>query len=224
MRINQFIAGSTGLSRRAADTKITGGRVTVNGQVATVGMNVEPKDTITLDDTVLNLRTTHTYVLLNKPEGYVSSRVQQDDAPTLYDLLPENFHTLRIAGRLDRDSSGLILLTDDGNFIQKLIHPSAEKTKRYELQLDHPISESDVAKIEAGVPLKDGISHVTVRSVRATIVVVSLAEGRNRQLRRTFGALGYAITRLHRTSLGPFEVKGLAPGAWMETDISGARR
>ena len=220
-RINQFIAASTNLSRRAADAAVAAGRVSVNGIPAALGQTTMPEDEITLDGSVITPRRLHTYLTLHKPVGYVSSRVRQGNDPTLYELLPPPYHVLRIAGRLDRDSSGLIVLSDDGEFIQDL--PKAHKTKIYEITLESPFSASDRQKLEAGVPLTDGPSVAQVLAVNGKWLQVSLSEGRNRQLRRTFGALGYTIRRLHRTRMGTFELGDLAPGQWAITSPAGDR-
>ncbi len=221
MRINQFLAAATGLSRRAADTTIAAGRVKLNGTPVALGRTVNPSDTVTLDDQIVTLKTHHTYLMLNKPTGYVSSRTQQDANPTLYDLIPSHFHALRIAGRLDLDSSGLILLSDDGDFIQNLTHPSHGKTKRYELTLSGTLTPGDLQKLEEGIPLRDGLSHVTVIDTHGKTVTVTLEEGRNRQLRRTFGALGYHVERLHRTNIGPFKLAELESGHWRPVSPTG---
>lgn len=221
MRLNQFIAASTALSRRAADIAVTDGRVAINGQPASLVTPVGEHDNVTLDGVPLTPRATHTYIALHKPVGYVSSRTRQGADPTVYDLLPAHFKTLRIAGRLDRDSSGLLVLTDDGNFIQALTHPSADKTKVYELTLESPISTADVTHLRAGVKLTDGLSRVTVLNARDKHLTVSLGEGRNRQLRRTLGALGYTVVRLHRLSMGHLTLGDLAPGQWHEIDVEG---
>ncbi len=221
MRINQFVASASGLSRRAADTAITAGRVKLNGRPATLGQIIAPTDHLTLDEQPLTPRTAHTYVMLNKPAGYISSRARQGGGPTLYELLPAKFGRLRIAGRLDRDSSGLILLSDDGPFINRLTHPSLGKTKRYELTLTTALKPSDQPKLSHGIQLPDGPSRVAIISVQGPHVTVELEEGRNRQLRRTFGALGYGITRLHRTHAGSFILGNLPPSHWIETDSSG---
>jgi pseudouridine synthase len=221
MRINQFIASASGLSRRASDTAIADGRASLNGQPATLGQTVETGDTVTLDGQILALRPAHTYILLNKPAGYVSSRVRQGSDPTLYDLLPAKFFSLRIAGRLDRDSSGLVVLSDDGQFIQDLTHPSNDKTKYYELTLSHPLTPADRTKLAGGVTLKDGPSHVTLVVEKGTKLGVTLSEGRNRQLRRTFGALGYRIEKLHRTRMGNFLLGELPEGKWTEVAKTG---
>ncbi|HVQ44928.1 MAG TPA: pseudouridine synthase [Candidatus Saccharimonadia bacterium] len=218
MRVNQFVAAGSGLSRRAADTAIAAGRVLVNGEAAGLGQPIALADTVTLDGTPLTLPANHTYIMLNKPAGYVSSRVRQGSGPTLYDLLPATHHHLRIAGRLDRDSSGLIILTDDGAYIQQLTHPGAGKSKHYELKLARPLAAPDAAALERGVMLGDGLSRVKILNHRGRHVTVSLSEGRNRQLRRTFGALGYTVERLHRTKLGPFDLHDLPPGKWIKTD------
>ncbi len=186
-----------------------------------LGQTVDERAAVTLDGQPVTPRPSFTYVIVNKPVGFVSSRVRQGDDPTIYGLLPSEFKTLRIAGRLDRDSCGLLLLSDDGSFIQAITHPSTGKFKRYELTLESPMSESDVAKLVAGVKLTDGLSRVKVVAAAGKHLTVELAEGRNRQLRRTFGALGYTITKLRRTNIGVFELGGLASGKWRETDAQG---
>jgi 16S rRNA pseudouridine516 synthase len=218
MRINQFVASSSGLSRRAADAAVAAGRVRINGQLATLGQTVDVSDFVALDDQPLTLISTHIYLMLNKPVGFVSSRVRQGTGQTLYELLPERFHKLRIAGRLDRDSSGLIILTSDGNFIQNLTHPSSDKLKTYELTLSAPISATDRTKLEHGVLLKDGPSRIRIVAATGRSLTVTIGEGRNRQLRRTFGALGYRIDRLHRTHIGSFNLGDLPSGTWTEID------
>jgi 23S rRNA pseudouridine2605 synthase len=214
MRINQYIASATGLSRRAADTAVTEGRITINGQTAALGQTVAPTDAVSLDGLPLVPKTAHTYLMLNKPAGYVSSRVQQDTNPTIYELLPPEYHTLRPGGRLDLESSGLMLLSDDGAFIQTITHPSHDKTKVYELTLERALSTLDSSKLEKGVQLTDGPSRVKALEMHGRNVTVSLNEGRNRQLRRTFGALGYTVERLHSTSVGTYQLGALPPGQY----------
>ena len=118
-RLNKYIAHTAGLSRREADTAIEQGRVRVNDAPAEIGRQVESGDIVMLDDTVLSASHQYTYLMLHKPIGYVSSRREQGDTPTIYSLLPESLHHLKPVGRLDKDSSGLIILTDDGDFAQK---------------------------------------------------------------------------------------------------------
>jgi 23S rRNA pseudouridine2605 synthase len=211
-RVNQFIAAASGLSRRAADAAVAAGRVTINGQAARLGDQVTPGATVALDGQALTPPIRHTYLALHKPTGYVSSRARQGGAPTIYDLLPPEYHALRPAGRLDRDSSGLMLLSDDGPFIQELTHPSHHKAKIYELTLAKPLTPAGHAALISGVVLADGPSRLRVIKSAGRHVTVSLTEGRNRQLRRTFGALGNGIIALHRTAIGPYALGALPPG------------
>ena len=217
MRINQFVAAASGLSRRAADQAIKDGRIRYADRAAVLGETVKPGETsLFLDKKPLMLPDQYTYVLLNKPTGYVSSRIRQGSDPTLYELIPEHFHTLRIAGRLDKDSSGLVLLTNDGPYIQTLTHPSIGKDKYYELLLDHSVKSADVKNLEIGVMLEDGLSQLEVNLVEGRTLGVTIAEGRNRQLRRTMGALGYGVELLHRLRLGKYDIGDLPSGAWKE--------
>ena len=216
MRINRFVASASALSRRAADTALLAGRVMINGRTAKLGDQITPGDTIELDGERLNLPDTHTYLMLNKPVGYVSSRNRQGSDPTIYELLPETAHKLRLVGRLDRDSSGLMLLSDDGDFINRYTHPKADKQKIYELTLSRPLDPNHRLRLETGIMLNDGPSRVRVKKATGAHVTVAISEGRNRQLRRMFGALGYSLIRLHRTQVGPYELHGLGSGAWKE--------
>ena len=154
------------------------------------------------------------YLAFNKPVGYVCSRRPQGSAPTLYDLLPQKYHHLKTVGRLDKDSSGLILLTNDGDFAFQLTHPKFRKSKVYEVNLDHPLEPLHQQMIsDYGVELPDGLSKFKViKTALQTQYIVVLTEGRNRQIRRTFASLGYKVTRLHRTQFGKYELGNLKSG------------
>jgi 23S rRNA pseudouridine2605 synthase len=221
VRINRFIAASTGLSRRAADEAVANGRVTINGKPASAGDQAESDMQVALDGQSITPRTIHTYLALNKPAGYVSSRSRQGSDPTIYELLPSSYHHLRTAGRLDRDSSGLMLLSDDGDFIFRHTHPSQDHAKTYDLTLSRPFAPTSRERLEHGVQLDDGLSLVTVVGYDGPRVTVSLTEGRNRQLRRTFGALGYGIEDLHRIKIGDYGLGELKSGEWQV--VSGDR-
>jgi 23S rRNA pseudouridine2605 synthase len=214
MRINAFVASSSGMSRRAADLAISSGRVQVDGRIATLGEPVDMTATVTLDGKPIISRATSTLIMLNKPKGYISSRTKQGKSPILFELLPEHFQKLRTVGRLDRDSTGLILLTDDGAFIQRHTHPSFEKEKIYEVTLDQPLSAAGHANLEVGVKLSDGLSRIQVKSQKGTELTLILSEGRNRQIRRTFAALGYKVRRLHRIQMGMYQLENLTSGQW----------
>lgn len=214
MRLNKFIALSTGISRRAADEAITSGRVLVNKMPPQGGLDISESDEVTLDHHVLELPSKTTLILLNKPEGFVCSRRGQG-SKTIYSLLPKRYHHLKPVGRLDKDSSGLILLTDDGSFAHKLTHPSFRKLKIYEVELDKPLLESDKRMIEQGVSLHDGLSKLKIKQINHKSEKewqITMSEGRNRQIRRTFNVLGYEVTRLRRTNFGKYSIGRIKSG------------
>jgi 23S rRNA pseudouridine2605 synthase len=205
MRINKFVARATGMGRRAADAAISEGRVTINLRPAANGSAVGGSDAVRLDSKLLELPAAATTVMLNKPVGYVCSRDGQGSR-TIYDLLPADLHHLKPVGRLDKDSSGLILLTDDGELANRLTHPRYAKQKIYEIRLDKPLSDEHKKRIETGVKLDDGPSRLKIDQRKGPSLRVSMSEGRNRQIRRTFAALGYEVRGLHRTAFGPYDL------------------
>ena len=212
MRINQYIATASGMSRRAADRAITAGQVYVNDQIATVGQLVEKTDIIKLDGIELALPKQTTTIIMNKPTGYVCSRDGQG-SKTIYDLLPSEFHNLKSVGRLDKDSSGLLLITDDGQLANRLTHPSFAKQKVYNTLIDHPLEENDRQKIERGITLDDGLSSLKLRKLQDDKTwEVTMSEGRNRQIRRTFAKLGYDVLKLKRLAFGEYTLNDLADG------------
>jgi 23S rRNA pseudouridine2605 synthase len=214
MRLNQYLAHATGLSRRGADELITAGQVTVDGQPTELGQQVEDGQKVAIDGKVVQTQTYQT-IVFNKPTGYITSRRQQGGAPTIYELLPTELRHLKPVGRLDKDSSGLLLLTNDGQLAQRLSHPSAGKWKYYQVKLHRTLSPEDLTKLQRGVELTDGISRLDV-SPNGAGYLVKLQEGRNRQIRRSFEALNYTVTALHRDRFGQLELGTLASGAWRQ--------
>ena len=247
IRLNKFLAERLGLSRREADEAIAAGKVTIDGKVATLGArvstseNIDKSTKVCYNGKIVPFHTDFLYLAFNKPVGYVCSRRSQGPAPTLYDLLPAKYRQLKTVGRLDKDSSGLILLTNDGDFAYQMTHPKFHKEKIYEVELDRPLEPLHQQIIsDYGVMLDDGPSKFAVitqtgdatggtpaaRSRQARTVgesvaagpvdrtrfTVILSEGRNRQIRRTFAALGYRVVALHRTQFGPYQLSGLASG------------
>lgn len=222
-RLNKFIARATGLSRRQADQIISEHRIKVNGQAAQIGQPVCAGDTVQLDGTELRLPAKRTLLLLNKPIGYVCSRrAQAENVQTVYRLLPPQYQALKTVGRLDKDSSGLILLTDDGDLAQLLTHPRHAKQKQYQIQLDRPLSLVHQQMInDFGLELADGLSRLTLSQLSPdrTCWQVTMSEGRNRQIRRTFSALGYQTIRLHRTEFGDYDLPDDLPaGKWRQIE------
>lgn len=211
MRINAFVAQASGLSRRAADQAIANNQVLVNDQPARIGTQVTGTDTVTLDGKVLNLPDQTATIILNKPVDYVCSRDGQGSS-TIYDLLPPEYHSLKPVGRLDKNSSGLLLLTNDGQLANQLTHPRYSKTKVYEITLNKRLQTEDKTRVEEGVELNDGISKLQIKNLDGSSFTVTMSEGRNRQIRRTFAALGYEVIKLHRTQFGDYQLGDLTPG------------
>ena len=219
MRLNKFIAHATGISRREADELIRTGNVVVNSKAADLGCDVNPDDdTVTVNNQLVKLPTEHTTIMLNKPVGYVCSRnAQARGVKTIYELLPDQYKALKTVGRLDKDSTGLILLTDDGDLAHHLTHPSFAKTKEYIVELDHALAPLHQQMIsDFGINLDDGPSQLLLERLNdeRTKFNITMHEGRNRQIRRTFAALGYQVKSLHRTTFGPYTLGDLASGKW----------
>ncbi|MBR3055779.1 rRNA pseudouridine synthase [Candidatus Saccharibacteria bacterium] len=213
VRLNKFLAERLGVSRREADGLIAAGKVTVNGQKAILGTRIDEKSKVCYNNKVIPFATEYLYVAFNKPVGYVCSRRAQGPSPTLYDLLPAKYRQLKTVGRLDKDSSGLILLTNDGDFAYQMTHPKFHKEKIYEVELDKPLEPLHQQMIsDYGIMLDDGPSKFTVIKDNNHYTVV-LTEGRNRQIRRTFAVLGYKVIRLHRTQFGKYNLNKLKSGS-----------
>jgi len=213
MRLNKFLAENTVLSRRKADTAIENGRVKINQVVATLGATVNEKDIVLLDGLPVEVKPGKSItLLLNKPVGYVCSRNGQGSR-TVYDLLPEKYHSLNIAGRLDKDSSGLVVLTTDGALLNELTHPSSTKEKVYTVTVDRTITPKDRNLLLSGVDIGDErkSSFKLLKNISHTSYEVVLEEGRNRQIRRSFEALDYKVTGLHREKIGKFQLGKIKP-------------
>lgn len=218
IRLNKYIAANFGVSRREADDLIAAGRVKINDKKAEIGMRAHEGDTITVDGHNI-LEQEPVYLAFHKPVGYVCSRKQQGDTPTLYDLLPKKYQVLKTVGRLDKDSSGLILLTNDGDFAFQMTHPKFSKIKLYTVEIDRdlePLHQQMIA--DFGIQLPDGRSQMGLSKIGESRKKwdVSISEGRNRQIRRTFEALGYKVVSLHRYKFGPYELSGLPEGEFTE--------
>jgi 23S rRNA pseudouridine2605 synthase len=216
LRLNKYLALRLGISRREADNLIAEGKVTVNGQKTTLGARFSEGDKIAVDSKELSGKTEYEYIALHKPSGYVCSRKQQGDNPTIYELLPAKYHHLKPVGRLDRDSSGLILLTNDGDFAYNMTHPSFFKVKIYNVRLENNLAPLHQQMInDYGVNLDDGPSKLQLERMNDTdrkSWIVTMHEGRNRQIRRTFGSLGYTVAKLHRTNFGNYSLGDIPVG------------
>jgi len=214
-RLNKYLALQLGVSRREADDMIARSSVYINDKPAILGARVEETDTVTVNGKALGERTPILTIALHKPIGYVSSRKQQGDTPTIYSLLPEKYHSLKSIGRLDKDSSGLLLLSNDGDLAFQMTHPQFYKVKKYNVSLDLPLEPLHQQMInDFGVQLEDGPSKLTLERVDDSRKnwIITMHEGRNRQIRRTFNSLGYGVTQLHRTDFGNYTIGDLKAG------------
>lgn len=227
IRLNKFLAERLGVSRREADELIAAGKVFIDEKPAILGARIDKNNKVCYNKKIIPFETDYLYIAFNKPVGYVCSRRAQGGTPTLYELLPKEYQKLKTVGRLDKDSSGLILLTNDGDFAYQMTHPKFHKEKVYEVTLDRPLEPLHQQMIsDYGVMLDDGLSKFTVIKdelatplsagpAERTHFKVILTEGRNRQIRRTFAALGYRVTALHRVQFGKYQLSGLKPGKYV---------
>jgi 23S rRNA pseudouridine2605 synthase len=222
-RLNKHLALELGVSRREADNLIEKGSVLINDTAATLGARFNEGDSIKVNGKELSKNTAYQYLLFHKPVGYVCSRRDQGENPTIYTLLPKEYHALKPVGRLDRDSSGLLLLTNDGDFAYQMTHPKFQKTKIYNVRLDRELEPLHQQMIsDHGVQLEDGGSKLMLERLsddnrKGWKVIMS--EGRNRQIRRTFGALGYSVVKLHRTDFGNYSLGDIQQGKFKTTNI-----
>ena len=222
MRINKYIAECGVASRRNADTLIKEGRVKLNGKlVQAPGVEVdETNDTITVDGNKISLPSQFTYILFNKPKGCVCTSSDDKGRKTIFDFVDLPNKRLFSIGRLDYDSEGMLILTNDGELSYRLTHPSNEIPKTYTVKIEGSISESDVAKLRGKVELPGGgVSHhakikVVESDDNSTKLSVTIFEGKNRQIRRMFESVDKTVIFLKRVAIGDFRLGGLSRGGW----------
>jgi len=217
-RLQKILARAGFGSRRSAEGVISAGRVRVNGAVATLGTKADAeRDRIEVDGEPITLETRESTIVLHKPEGHVVTAHDEEGRPTVYDLLPGAPAHLRYVGRLDIDTSGVLLLTTDGELAHRLSHPRYEVEKEYEAWAEGVVSERDLGQLRRGVELDDGVT-APARIDRwrgpepPTRVRLVIHEGRNRQVRRMFDAIGHPVFRLRRSRVGPVELGTLPLG------------
>lgn len=219
MRLQVFLARSgAASSRRKAEALISAGRVQINGRTALLGENVAPADRVLLDDEPIELPLKHTYLALNKPKGYLTTLKDERSRPTVADLMPVNIPGLVPVGRLDADTTGLLLLTNDGSWAHRIAHPSSEIEKEYELTLALAGDlEERLASLAKGPELEDGkMLPPQLTRLRGDLNKVTLSltihEGRNRIIRRACGAVGLRLISLRRLRIGPVRLSTLPEG------------
>lgn len=214
VRLHKFIASTGIVSRRKAETLIVAGKVFVNGlQVAKLGTSVDPeKDTVRVDGVDMRQPTTFRYVAVNKPVGVVSTRAQYKNERTIYDII-SGTRDLVIAGRLDKDSEGLMLLTNDGALANELTHPRYQHEKEYEVATSHHLDPDALGRLKRGVKLQEGRAYFDkLEEVGPRTYRVVLHQGWKRQIRRMFGRVRVDVVRLTRVRIHMLLLGKLAPG------------
>ena len=224
-RLQKVLARHGFGSRRACEELIAAGRVTVGGDVAVLGRRVDvQRDEVAVDGVVVGVRPGLVYYLLNKPAGVISTAQDTHGRRTVVDIVPAEPRVFPV-GRLDGETEGLLLLTNDGDLAQRLTHPSFGVDKEYLAQLRGDPSRSALRRLREGVDLADGPSApARVVRVEAGVVKIVIHEGRNRQVRRMCEAVGHPVVRLVRTRIGPITDRSLSLGAWRELSVTELRR
>lgn len=227
-RLARFLAHAGVASRRHAEGLIAAGRVRVNDEIVTTqGVRIDPTlDRVTVDGRPVRTATVHVYILLHKPVGYVSTAYDPQGRPTVLDLLPAELRPLRIypVGRLDIDTSGLLLLTNDGNFALRLTHPRYVTDKHYEALVQGQVKEETLEALRTGVVITEdnGHTHKTApaqvqflrEAGRNSWIALTIHEGHKRQVRRMFSAVGHNVLQLVRVGIGPITLAGVPVSKW----------
>lgn len=218
MRINKYIANSGFCSRRKADELISNGNVKVNGlTLKEMGYDVVPGDVVEVNGKLINPSESKTYVLLNKPMGYITAVSDDRERPTVLELVADIDARLFPVGRLDYNTEGLLILTDDGDFAYGLTHPKHEVTKTYRALVAGDLSRERQAKLRKGVDIGGFVTspakvEVVKGNGRSTLVDITIHEGKNRQVRKMFSAVGNPVQELVRTAIGDLRLGRLALG------------
>jgi pseudouridine synthase len=217
MRLNAWLARAGVASRRKADELIKDGRVTVNGEVGQLNTFVATTDEVRLDGRPL-AKQRLAYILLYKPAGVVTTASDPQGRRTVVDLVRHPSRVVPV-GRLDADTTGALLLTNDGELAHRLAHPKYEVDKVYEVETWTQPSDADLERLRGGVELDDGsTSPAQVRRLAGARIELTIHEGRNRQVKRMFEAVGHRVRSLHRSRYGPLTLEGLEPGRWRELE------
>jgi len=221
MRINKYIAKSTGCSRRQADELILAGKVRVNNKVCEdlSTLVFEHDDKIELDGQDIKLDIPLLYIMMNKPKGLVVTRSDEWDRKTVYSILPQEFAFVKPVGRLDKDSEGLLLLTNDGEMINKILHPKFKLEKVYQVIVAGKVNKGQLTKLREGIDIGDGITqpagvYIRRNDERKTTLKFVLKEGRKRQIRRMLESVEAKVISLKRTQIGEIQLGRLPLGQW----------
>ena len=223
-RLQKVLARAGFGSRRTCEELIASGRVRVNGDVADLGRRVDVEaDQVRVDGALVGVRPGHVHLLLNKPTGVVTTADDPQGRPTVVSLVPDDPRVFPV-GRLDMDTEGLLLLTNDGDLAHRLTHPSFGVDKEYIAHVEGRPTRGAVRRLREGIELDDGpTAPAGATLVAPSILRITIHEGRNRQVRRMCEAIGHPVQRLIRTRIGPIADRSLKPGAWRELSQSELR-
>lgn len=219
MRLNKFLAACGVASRRDCDELIKQGRVKVSGAVASLGMEADEGDEVTVDGNKVVLKKNE-YYILNKPKGYLSTVSDEKGRRTVLDLMPDTVGRIYPVGRLDYDSEGLLILTTDGELAQRLTHPSNEVPKTYLVKIEGTLKESDLNPLRSGIEIEGGYvtkkckAHIVETNKQYTKIHMTITEGKNREIRKMFAAIGREVVLLKRIKVGELTLRGLDRGSW----------
>ncbi|MDR1495571.1 MAG: rRNA pseudouridine synthase [Clostridiales Family XIII bacterium] len=220
MRLNKYIAAAGVCGRRKADELTINGNVKINGAVVTTpGVDIAEGDTVEVNGRAVRPAKNFVYILLNKPKGYITTASDERGRPTVMDLVSGIDARLFPVGRLDADTTGLLIMTNDGDFAQAVAHPKREVHKTYRARVEGVVSNERLAKLRRGVEVEGRVTapaEVTLsrQSASGAVVDIRIHEGRNRQVRKMFAAVGNKTLDLQRTAIGDIRIGGLKPGHW----------
>ncbi len=212
-RLQKIIANSGYTSRRKAETLIEQGKVKLNGILVKLGDKASPEDKITINNKPLQIKQKNQYYILNKPKGILVTKTDPKNRRTIYNLKSlKNLQHLKYIGRLDAMSEGLLILTTDGNLIQKLTHPKHHITKTYQLRTDPVITKRHITDLKEGIPIESRKFYANITNKNNNEFDISIQEGRNRIIRKVLEKLGYKIFQLKRISVANIKLGNLKPG------------
>ncbi|HEY5540592.1 MAG TPA: pseudouridine synthase [Coriobacteriia bacterium] len=221
MRVQKFLARAGVASRRGSEDLMTAGRVKVNGAVVTeLGVKVDPNtDVVSVDGKVVTLAEQPVYIALHKPTGVVTTMSDPQGRTTVADLVPSKEHPgLFPVGRLDYETTGLLLFTTDGELSHRILHPRWKVEKTYRVLVDGRVEEPELDRLREGVSLDDGLTAparvTSLRRGTTSYCEIAIREGRKRQVRRMFSAIGHPVIELHRVSFGPVAIGDLSKASW----------
>lgn len=229
IRLQKYLSEHAVASRRKSEELILHGRIKINGRTAHIGDKVDSRrDIVTLDGRKIKKSPDKVYIMLNKPRGYTTTMSDELGRKCVADLVEGAKERLYPVGRLDKDSEGLIIMTNDGEFANRVMHPSGSIYKTYRVTVVPPVSDEQINKLIGGVDIDGRITHkayvdIIAEEAERVVLKIAICEGRNRQIRKMCEAVGLTVKRLKRTAVGGLRLGMLEPGRWRSLDESELR-